>query len=43
MFLNELPGIYIEDDNPKLNIQDILGEAGRQLAQIHIISVDGFG
>lgn len=43
MLLNELPGICIEDDKPQSNLQDILREAGRQLALIHSISVDGFG
>lgn len=43
MLLNELPGICIEDDKPVLNLDDILREAGRQLALIHSISVDGFG
>jgi aminoglycoside phosphotransferase (APT) family kinase protein len=43
MLVNEIPGICIEDDYPQTNLQDILREAGRQLAGIHSIPVDGFG
>ena len=43
MHVDEIPGICIEDDWPQKNLQDILREAGRQLALIHSISVDGFG
>ena len=43
MLVDEIPGTCIEDDLPKVNLQDILREAGRQLARIHNIPVDGFG
>lgn len=43
MLLNELPGICIEDEQPCSNIKVILRDAGRQLALIHSVPVDGFG
>ena len=43
MLVGEIPGICIEDDPPQTNLQDIVREAGRQLAGIHSIPVDGFG
>lgn len=43
MLVDEIPGICIEDNWPQTNLQDILREAGRQLARIHSIPVDGFG
>lgn len=43
MLLNELPGICIEDEHPSSNIKVILRDAGRQLALIHSVPVDGFG
>lgn len=43
MLLNELPGICIEVEQPCSNIKIILRDAGRQLALIHSVPVDGFG
>jgi aminoglycoside phosphotransferase (APT) family kinase protein len=43
MLTGEIPGISIEDEQPQMNLQGILREAGRQLACIHSIPVDGFG
>ena len=43
MLVDEIPGICIEDDRPKTNLREILRDAGRQLARIHGIPVDGFG
>lgn len=43
MIENEVPGISVEDEKPKLNLQEIMRDAGRQLAHIHGITVDGFG
>jgi len=43
MLLDEIPGICIEEHKPKRNLQDIVREAGRQLALIHSIPIDGFG
>ena len=43
MLVNEVLGISIEDIRPDTNLKDILREAGRQLACIHSITVDGFG
>jgi Ser/Thr protein kinase RdoA (MazF antagonist) len=43
MLVEEVPGVCIEDDWPKTHLQDILRDAGRQLARIHSIPVDGFG
>lgn len=43
MLLDEIPGICIEEDCPKINLQEIMREAGRQLACIHSIPVGGFG
>lgn len=43
MLLDEIPGNCLEDDRPQTNLQGILREAGRQLAIIHSIPVNGFG
>ncbi len=43
MIVDEMPGVCIEDEWPRNGLQDILHEAGRQLALIHNIPVDGFG
>jgi aminoglycoside phosphotransferase (APT) family kinase protein len=43
MIEDEVPGISVEDERPKLNLQEIMRDAGRQLAHIHSITVDGFG
>lgn len=43
MIENEIPGVSLEDERAKHNLQKILQEAGRQLACIHCISVNGFG
>ncbi|WBW94992.1 phosphotransferase enzyme family protein [Oceanirhabdus sp. W0125-5] len=43
MLVDEIPGICIEDSGPQADYSDILREAGRQLARIHSIPVDGFG
>ncbi len=43
MIENEIPGISVEDERPKLNLQEIMRDAGRQLAHIHSIRVNGFG
>lgn len=43
MIETEVPGISVEDERPKLNLQEIMRDAGRQLAHIHSITVDGFG
>ena len=43
MLVKEIPGASMEDVWPDDGVSDILREAGRQLALIHTISVDGFG
>lgn len=43
MFLEEIPGASIEEVWPQTGLRELLGEAGRQLACIHTIPVDGFG
>ena len=43
MLVKEIPGESVEDVWPDSNVSDILREAGKQLALIHTISVDGFG
>jgi aminoglycoside phosphotransferase (APT) family kinase protein len=43
MLVDEIKGTCIEDDYPQNNLKTILHEAGRQLALIHSVPVDGFG
>lgn len=43
MLVDEIPGVCIEDSPPQSDFKDILNDAGRQLALIHSIPVDGFG
>ncbi len=43
MLVDEIPGICIEDSSSQINFKDTLREAGRQLAKIHSVPVDGFG
>jgi Ser/Thr protein kinase RdoA (MazF antagonist) len=43
MLVEEIPGNSVEDDWPKEHLRDILRDAGRQLARIHTIRVEGFG
>lgn len=43
MLVDEIPGFCIEENCPQENLQNIIREAGRQLARIHSIPVDGFG
>jgi len=43
MLIEEMPGRSIEDECPTTHEHEILREAGRQLARIHRIPVDGFG
>jgi aminoglycoside phosphotransferase (APT) family kinase protein len=43
MLVDEIPGTCIEDDPQLNNLQNILRDAGRQLALIHSVTVDGFG
>ena len=42
MLISEIPGVCMEESCPE-NPAEILREAGRQLALIHSIPVDGFG
>ncbi len=43
MVTAEIPGVSVEDDWPHDNPGGILREAGRQLALVHEVTVDGFG
>jgi Ser/Thr protein kinase RdoA (MazF antagonist) len=43
MVEEEVRGSSMEEDWPRTNEREILREAGRQLARIHRIEVDGFG
>jgi Ser/Thr protein kinase RdoA (MazF antagonist) len=43
MLVDEITGTCIEDDPPINNLHTILRDAGRQLALIHTVTVDGFG
>jgi len=43
MLMKELPGTSLEDNWPSHNLKEIMQEAGRQLATIHSIPVEGFG
>ena len=43
MILDEIPGDCIEDKSPDDNLREILIEAGRDLALLHSIPVNGFG
>lgn len=43
MLVDEIAGVSIEDDRPQSGLRVILRCAGRQLALIHNIPVDGFG
>lgn len=43
MILDEIPGDCIEDKSPNENLRKILIEAGRELALLHSIPVNGFG
>ncbi len=43
MILDEIKGSCIEDNKPKENIERVLIEAGKDLAKLHKIPVDGFG
>ena len=43
MLVDEIPGVSMEEAWPEYNADTILREAGRQLALIHSILVDGFG
>ncbi|MBI9011534.1 MAG: aminoglycoside phosphotransferase family protein [Clostridiales bacterium] len=43
MILDEIPGDCIEDKSPEDNLKEILIEAGRELALLHTIPVNGFG
>jgi len=43
MIISEIKGKSIEDENPEKNLREILSEAGKQLALIHNVKVDGFG
>lgn len=43
MLVDDIKGNCLEDDRPQTNLQEILCEAGKQLAIIHSIPVEGFG
>lgn len=43
MITEEMPGDSVEEKWPQDNLRDILREAGRQIALVHEIPVDGFG
>ncbi len=43
MITAEIPGVSVEDEWPRNNQGGILREAGRQIARVHEVSVDGFG
>jgi len=43
MITEEIPGVNVEDEWPRDNLRSILREAGRQIARVHEIPVDGFG
>ncbi|ERJ11008.1 aminoglycoside phosphotransferase family protein [Haloplasma contractile] len=43
MIIEEIAGICLEDSDSQLDFKEILRNAGKQLALIHTISVDGFG
>jgi len=43
MILDEIPGDCIEDKSPNDSLEEILIEAGRELALLHSIPVNGFG
>lgn len=43
MLAGEIPGASMEEAYPKQNAADILREAGKHLALMHTIPVDGFG
>jgi len=43
MITEEIPGVSVEDEWPRDNLRGILREAGRQIARVHEVPVDGFG
>jgi aminoglycoside phosphotransferase (APT) family kinase protein len=43
MITEEIPGVCVEDEWPRDDLRGILREAGRQIARVHEVSVDGFG
>ena len=43
MLAAEIPGVSMEEAWPARDVDEILREAGRQLALVHTIPVDGFG
>lgn len=43
MITEEIPGVSIEDEWPHDDAPGILHEAGRQIARVHEVSVDGYG
>lgn len=43
MVTEEIPGVCVEDEWPHDHLRGILREAGRQIACVHEVSVDGFG
>ena len=43
MITEEIPGVPAQDEWPSRNAREILNEAGRQIALVHEVPVDGFG
>ena len=43
MVTEEIPGVCVEDEWPRDDLRGILREAGRQIARVHEVPVDGFG
>ncbi|UCD09379.1 MAG: aminoglycoside phosphotransferase family protein [Dehalococcoidales bacterium] len=43
MITGEIPGVSIENEWPSENAREILNQAGRQLALVNEVPVDGFG
>ena len=43
MITEEITGVCVEDEWPGDDLRGILREAGRQIARVHEVSVDGFG
>jgi aminoglycoside phosphotransferase (APT) family kinase protein len=43
MVTEEIPGVCVEDEWPRDGLRGILREAGRQIARVHEVPVDGFG
>ena len=43
MITEEIPGTSVEDEWPRDNLRSILREAGRQIARVHEVPINGFG